>query len=109
MRVELRSLLELTGLSDEQLEDLILAAGEAASNAVEHASRPTLPCFDVLAEVGQERARIVVQDHGGWRPPTAGGDRGRGLQMIGALADAALTIGARGTTVVLRSRPVSSG
>jgi Histidine kinase-like ATPase domain len=105
MRVELRPVLDLTGLPDHELDDLILAAGEAATNAVEHARLPTLPFFDVSTEVGAHRARIVIQDHGRWRTPTAGGDRGHGLQMIGLLADATLTVGSRGTTVVLCNRP----
>ncbi len=109
MRKELCLLLDLTGLPDDELQDLILAAGEAAANAVEHASDPALPCFDVLAEVGEARACIVIQDHGRWSAPSAGGDRGRGLQMISFLADATLTVGARGTTVVLRNRAGSSG
>jgi anti-sigma regulatory factor (Ser/Thr protein kinase) len=104
MRPELRTLLDLSRLPHERIDDLILAACEAAANAVEHARLPALPYFDVLSEVGEGWARIVVQDHGGWRAPTVGGDRGRGLQMMGVLADATLTVGARGTTVVLRSR-----
>jgi anti-sigma regulatory factor (Ser/Thr protein kinase) len=104
MRVELRPVLDLTGLPDHELDDLVLAAGEAATNAVEHARLPTLPFFDVSTEVGEHRARIVIQDHGRWRTPTAGGDRGHGLQMIGLLADATLTVGSRGTTVVLCNR-----
>jgi anti-sigma regulatory factor (Ser/Thr protein kinase) len=108
MRLELRPVLDLTGLPDEELEDLVLAAGEAAMNAVEHARLPRLPFFDVCTEVGEARARIVIQDHGRWCPPSAGSDRGRGLQMIGALVDAGLTVGARGTTVVLCNRPGSS-
>jgi anti-sigma regulatory factor (Ser/Thr protein kinase) len=108
MRLELRPVLGMTGLPDDEREDLILAAGEAASNAVEHAGFSTLPFFDVLAKVGEDRARIVIQDHGRWRTPTAGGHRGRGLQMIGVLADATLTVGAWGTTVVLCNRPRSS-
>jgi anti-sigma regulatory factor (Ser/Thr protein kinase) len=109
MRLELRPLLDLTGLPDDQVQDLILAAGEAAANAVEHARDPAPPCFDVLTEVGEAAARIVIQDHGRWRAPTAAGDRGRGLQMIGRLADATLTVGPQGTTVVLRNRAGSFG
>lgn len=108
MRLELRPVLELTGLPDGELEDLILAAGEAAANAVEHAGLPGMLFFDVLAEVGEARARIVIQDHGRWRTPSAGGDRGRGLQMIGGLAESTLTVGSRGTTVVLCNLPGSS-
>lgn len=108
MRLELRPFLDATGLPDDELDDLALAAGEAAANAVEHAGLSTLPFFDVLTEVGASRARIVIQDHGGWQAPTADGDRGRGLQMIGVLADATLTVGSRGTTMVLRNRPAPS-
>jgi len=103
MRLELAPVLDLAGLPREEVDDLVLAAGEAASNAVEHAESPVLPFFDVLTEVGAERARIVVQDHGRWRAPTFEGERGRGLQMIGVLADATLTVGTRGTTVVLHN------
>jgi anti-sigma regulatory factor (Ser/Thr protein kinase) len=109
MRLEVRALLDMTGLPDDELEDLLLAAGEAGANAVEHAHLPTLPFFDVLAEVGEHWARIVVQDHGRWRTPSTGGHRGRGLQMIGLLTDAMLTVGSRGTTVVLRNRSWASG
>jgi anti-sigma regulatory factor (Ser/Thr protein kinase) len=109
MRLELRALLDLSGLPDDELEDLALAAGEAGANAVEHARLPTLPFFDVLTEVGEHWARIVIQDHGRWQTPFTGGHRGRGLQMIGVLADATLTVGSRGTTVVLRNRPGPSG
>ena len=105
MRLELRPVLDLTGLPDDELDDLALAAGEAAANAVEHARLPALPFFDVCTEVGEHRACIVIQDHGRWRTPAAGGDRGRGLQMIGVLATATLSVESRGTTVVLCNRP----
>jgi hypothetical protein len=52
MRLELRPLLDMSGLPDDELEDLVLAAGEAGANAVEHARPPALPFFDVLTEVG---------------------------------------------------------
>jgi anti-sigma regulatory factor (Ser/Thr protein kinase) len=104
MRVELRSVLDLTGLADDELDDLVLAAGEAANNAVEHAQRPTRPFFDVSTEVGEQEASIVIQDHGRWCTPSEGGNRGRGLQMIGVLADATVTVAPAGTTVVLRNR-----
>jgi anti-sigma regulatory factor (Ser/Thr protein kinase) len=103
MRRELRPVLALTGLPDGERDDLLLAAAEAATNAVEHPRLPALPFFDVLSEVGQAWACVIVQDHGRWRDPSAGGDRGRGLRMINLLADATLTVGSHGTTVVLRS------
>jgi anti-sigma regulatory factor (Ser/Thr protein kinase) len=104
MRVELRPVLDLTGLPEDDVDDLVLAAAEAAMNAIEHARGPDLPFFDVSTEVSDHWARITIQDHGRWRTPSAEGDRGRGLSMIGVLADATLTVGSRGTTVVLRNR-----
>jgi anti-sigma regulatory factor (Ser/Thr protein kinase) len=104
MRLELHPFLDMTGLPEDELDDLVLAASEAATNAVEHARHPTPLFFDVLTEVGEHSARIVIQGHGRWRAPTAPGDRGRGLQMISVLADATFTVGSRGTTVVLRNR-----
>ncbi|SDY81937.1 Anti-sigma regulatory factor (Ser/Thr protein kinase) [Geodermatophilus africanus] len=109
MRLELHPFLDMTGLPETELDDLVLAASEAAANAVEHAQFSTLPFFDVLTEVGENSVRIVIQDHGRWRTPTAAGHRGRGLQMMGALADATLTVGSRGTTAVLRNRTRSPG
>jgi anti-sigma regulatory factor (Ser/Thr protein kinase) len=109
MRLELRSLLELTALSEDEREDLILAAGEAATNAVEHPRFPTVPFIDISVEVGENRACIVIQDHGRWRPRTDGGDRGRGLRMMGLLAEATLSVGSDGTRVVLRNRVCEEG
>jgi anti-sigma regulatory factor (Ser/Thr protein kinase) len=109
MRRELRGLLDLSGLPDDEVDDLLMAAGEAAANSVEHAGPAELPFFDVLGEVGERRARIVVQDHGRWSEPSGDGNRGRGLLMISVLADASLTVGAEGTTVVLRNHAAASG
>jgi anti-sigma regulatory factor (Ser/Thr protein kinase) len=109
MRVELRPLLATTGLPADDLDDLVLAASEAAANAVEHARPTDRPYFDVLTEVGAEWAGILIQDHGRWRAASGGVDRGRGLYLMSVLADATLTVGKRGTTVVLRTRPAASG
>ena len=109
MRLELRALLDTTGLPADDLDDLTLAACEAAANAVEHARSSDQRYFDVLTEVGEDWAGIVVQDHGRWRAPSGESDRGRGLRLMDVLADTVLSVGARGTTVVLRNRLARSG
>jgi two-component sensor histidine kinase len=87
-----------------QVDDLILAACEAATNAVEHASRPTSPVFDVRAEIDGESVLIEVSDHGRWKTrQPAGGNAGHGLQLMMALVSMSLVSGPRGTTVSLRS------
>ena len=104
LRRELRAYLQGTSLSGEQLYDLLLAACEAASNAIEHAQRPSQSFFDVLTEVDHERVSILVRDFGEWLEPIAGSHRGRGMGMMRALTDMSLVSNAGGTTVTLRSR-----
>ncbi|SDY89429.1 Anti-sigma regulatory factor (Ser/Thr protein kinase) [Geodermatophilus africanus] len=102
MRWELRVLLGGTGLPFDELEDLLRAVSEAANNAVEHPHLPREPFFDVSTKIDDGSVTIVVQDHGQWRQPKSSSDRGPGLAMMRALADATVTSDARGTTVTLR-------
>jgi anti-sigma regulatory factor (Ser/Thr protein kinase) len=104
MRWGLRGFLYDSALSYDEAEDLLLAASEAANNAVEHAQQPTEPFFDVSTEVEDGRVTIVIQDHGGWHQQTSSPDRGRGLAMMRALADTTVTPCSHGTTVTIRSR-----
>jgi anti-sigma regulatory factor (Ser/Thr protein kinase) len=102
MRHELRPFLEQSGLSPHEVEDLLLAACEAAANGIEHAQHPAEPFFDVQADIDGPRVRIVVRDYGRWTPgPTDGVNRGRGLHMMTMLAVVSLTSGPLGTTVTL--------
>src|SRR5918912_3526323 len=73
LRRALDTFLAQADLSDDERYDLLLVACEAASNAIEHASNPTEPFFEVTAEIGHARITIVVCDHGQWRgaPPRA--------------------------------------
>jgi anti-sigma regulatory factor (Ser/Thr protein kinase) len=100
----LRAFLVDTGLSGDDLEDLVLAACEAATNAVEHAQQPTEPFFDAFIETGDGVVSIVIRDHGVWQPPTSDPYRGRGLAMMRVLADTTVSTCAGGTTVTVRSR-----
>ncbi|MEU4745481.1 ATP-binding protein, partial [Actinosynnema sp. NPDC023658] len=80
------------GLSENLLDDLQLALGEAAANAVDHAYPPDAPgdfTYDIATTA--QGLHVVVRDHGRWRPePADKGHRGRGLQII-------RTIGLRAT------------
>jgi anti-sigma regulatory factor (Ser/Thr protein kinase) len=105
MRQRLRDFLRnKTALSYDETEDLLLAASEAANNAVEHAQQPTEPFFEVSGEVDDEQVTVVVQDHGGWQQPTSASYRGRGLAMMRALVKTTVTTRPNGTTVTMRSR-----
>jgi len=105
LRRELSEFLRGATLSDDECYDLLLAACEATSNAVEHARDPSEPFVDVLTDIGDDRATIVVRDHGHWRHAAPGAHRGQGLAMMWALADTTIAPGPQGTTVTIRSSP----
>jgi anti-sigma regulatory factor (Ser/Thr protein kinase) len=104
IRRELTAFLSTTGLSDDAFYDLLLAASEAASNAVDHPQDPTEPFFDVVAEIDDDGGvTIVVRDYGRWLEPTPSPYRGRGLPMMRVLADTIVTAGTHGTMVTIRN------
>ena len=90
------------GLDEDTAESVLLAVDEAVTNAVEHAF-PTGPgtVWVLLRRLPDGEVMVVVADDGVWRPvPEEPGYRGRGLQLVHALADhAEITGTARGTTV----------
>jgi anti-sigma regulatory factor (Ser/Thr protein kinase) len=87
MRRALRRWLAQSGAGEDELYDLLVAASEAAANAVEHAYGPGDAAFEVEATATPEdEAVIVVRDFGGWRPPR-GQNRGRGTLLMKELTD----------------------
>jgi anti-sigma regulatory factor (Ser/Thr protein kinase) len=108
LRRALRRLLDAAGLEEDQAYDLLLAACEAATNAIEHAQDPTEPFFDVTAEVEDGDVTITVRDYGQWRERVPSMDRGRGSTLMSAFADITATPSPEGTTVVIRA-PRSGG
>ncbi|WP_138734348.1 ATP-binding protein [Modestobacter excelsi] len=102
LRRALRRLFASAELDEDHAYDLLLAACEAATNAVEHAQDPTEPFVDVSAEVGGGRVVITVRDHGQWRERVPSMDRGRGSTLMSAFADITAVPGPDGTTVTIR-------
>jgi len=105
LRRALDALLRESALSDDERYDLLLAACEAASNAIEHPRNPAEPFVEVTAEIGDAWVTIVVCDHGQWRDASPGTLRGRGMRMMWLLADTTVAAGQHGTTVTIRSSP----
>jgi CheY-like chemotaxis protein/anti-sigma regulatory factor (Ser/Thr protein kinase) len=104
LRRRLRSWLTVSGVEPDEAYDLLLAACEAATNAVEHAQDPTEPYVDVTAAVVDGAIRIAVRDYGQWRERTASMDRGRGGTLMSAVGDITATPSPEGTTVVITGR-----
>jgi anti-sigma regulatory factor (Ser/Thr protein kinase) len=106
LRHALRRWLAAVGVTGAEAGDLLVAAGEAAANAVEHAYRggPGELVFDARLAAGRELT-VTIRDRGHWRAVPAPGDRGRGLPLMRALADSvAVAVGEGGTVVTLRRR-----
>ena len=90
--------------------DLVLAAGEALANAVEHVPDGTGGSVELTAWADGDGIAVRIRDRGEWRPGrSATPFGGRGLGIMEILADE-VTIergappGVSGTTVVLRRR-----
>ena len=105
LRRRLRSWLDASGVDPDHAYDLLLAACEAATNAIEHAQEPTEPCFDVTATVVDGAIRISVRDYGQWRERVPSMDRGRGGSLMSAVGEITATPSPDGTTVVITSHP----
>jgi serine/threonine-protein kinase RsbW len=93
------------GFPPANAQDIVLATDEALSNAVDHAYPGTAGTLTIFAAFARltNAARIIVSDHGLWRPPPADpGFRGRGLLLMERLTELfRLVHTPRGTTVVL--------
>jgi anti-sigma regulatory factor (Ser/Thr protein kinase) len=108
LRRRLEDFLSANGVPEADIFDVIVAVSEAAANAVEHPVAPAEPVITITAAVDDEAVLVRVRDTGSWRPPTAGGFRGRGLALIGALSELSVARSEQGTEVTLRrliSRP----
>ncbi|MEV0358132.1 ATP-binding protein [Nocardia sp. NPDC050697] len=95
--------------------DLLLAASEACTNAIEHGHHSDRRPILLEADVEHDTVRVTVTDHGQWKPPDDTGEapepshRGRGLELIGALVPRSrITVGESGTVVELAAPLISS-
>ena len=111
VRSELTSALAGAGWTSEPISRVLVAVGEAVTNAVEHGSEGAAT-VQLEATVEGDHATIRVSDEGceghacpqsAPSPPPISSLRGRGLVMIHALADdVRIRRSGRGTEVRLR-------
>lgn len=64
--------------------DVVLAAGEACTNAIEHGHRCDGGPVGLSASLTDDHIRVVVADHGRWQPGDTAADdsRGRGMAIM---------------------------
>lgn len=107
LRGEVASIAHRCGLSDQRVNEVVLAVTEAATNAVKHAYPSDAPGqVSASAEIDQGLLQIVIADHGqgmGRRSVSPG--LGLGLPLIAALADAVDVVAVDpGTEIRMRFR-----
>jgi serine/threonine-protein kinase RsbW len=95
----LRAFLERQPLDEWRIDEVLLVAGEAAGNSIEHAYRGRDGTVRLRAFVNGARLTIEVRDGGCWRSQ-GDPERGRGLEIMRALADRVSIESSRGGTAV---------
>jgi len=106
LRQRLRRWLDSAGLDRREIADVLLAVGEAASNAVEHPLEPDPAAIIVsLRDAGDGARTIEIRDHGRWNDAPSAAHRGRGMQIMRAIAgQVAVERSPEGTTVTIHHR-----
>jgi anti-sigma regulatory factor (Ser/Thr protein kinase) len=84
MRRALRDWLGAVGANEDEAYDILVAVGEAAANAIEHAYGPAPAHFEIDADLDGETVAITVRDEGIWRAPRGLAPRARPRSHPGA-------------------------
>ena len=101
IRQAVREHLRRAGATDDELADIVLAVGEAASNVIEHAYGPGGGLLEVDMTLVGSTVTATVRDTGDWRE-ARGTNRGRGTGLMRGLVDAVqVDHDGRGTRVML--------
>ncbi|MBV9349933.1 MAG: SpoIIE family protein phosphatase, partial [Mycobacterium sp.] len=107
-RTALRSWLARAGVDPDLKLNVLIAAGEAVSNAIEHGHRDSHEgTISLRATTMVDEVRLTVTDTGSWKPPQPAGEscRGRGFNLMRALMhDVTIQPADSGTTVRLHAR-----
>jgi anti-sigma regulatory factor (Ser/Thr protein kinase) len=108
IRAAMRRWLPAAGATKEDVNDLLVAVGEAASNVVEHAYGPQGGTITVRLEVQGSQIVATVCDAGRWRPPR-GENRGRGTLLMERCSDVVDVERSEAGTQVLMRRAIGRG
>lgn len=108
MRAELRSWLESTPASGDEVADIVLASWEACANALEHPIAPVAAEISIDATAVGRTVCIAVKDSGLWLERLPRPERGLGLKLIKGLMDQVEITRNGAGTVVLMSRRLAT-
>ena len=104
----MRSWLTQARLGPQQVMDVLIAAGEAVANAIEHGHRQSpAGTINLSATALPNEVQLTITDAGTWRlpPSTPELHRGRGIALMRTLMhNVTIDRGTAGTTVHLSAR-----
>ncbi|OBK43278.1 SpoIIE family protein phosphatase [Mycobacterium sp. 1081908.1] len=107
-RTALRRWLTRARLDPDQTMNVLVAAGEAVANAIEHGHRHSPGgTISLGATILVDQVRLTITDTGSWKTPqpAASTNRGRGIALMrGLMHDVSIKPDAAGTTVHLCAR-----
>jgi GAF domain-containing protein/anti-sigma regulatory factor (Ser/Thr protein kinase) len=107
-RKALRTWLIRARLDPDQTMNVLIAAGEAVANAIEHGHRHSPQgTISLDATVLVDQVRLTITDTGSWKPPQPASEshRGRGIALMkGLMHDVSIDPDPAGTTVHLSAR-----
>ncbi|BBX16302.1 ATPase [Mycolicibacterium duvalii] len=107
-RAALRGWLRRAGVEPTAATDVLVAAGEAVANAIEHGHRHTPDgLVSVRATVSAEGVQLTIADTGSWKEPRHNPElnRGRGITLMRALMhEVVIEHDTEGTRVELSAR-----
>jgi PAS domain S-box-containing protein len=110
-RAALRTWLTQVGVGNDQIQDMLVAAGEAVANAIEHGHRNRPDgLISVRASAVVDGLQVSVVDTGAWKTPreVPGEYRGRGIALMRCLVhDLSIQSNDSGTTVHMYARITS--
>jgi PAS domain S-box-containing protein len=105
MRAAVREWLARQGTGEAAIQSVLVACGEACTNAILHPKDPDPRVIELEAEMVDGTIQITVRDFGSWRPPGDRPDRGRGLGLMRAFMESVEVVpGPGGTEVRMRRR-----
>lgn len=107
-RAALRRWLTRAGVDADQTLNVLVAAGEALANAIEHGHRDHPDgTVRMRATARADQLHVTVVDTGSWKPPhpVPASHRGRGIALMRALMhDVTIEPGASGTTIHMHTK-----
>ncbi len=102
LRAQVRDCLRSADVGENDVQELLVALGEAVANAIAHPIAPTQPFIEVELRASADEVVATVRDFGQWNGKGDDNNRGWGMALMEALTDVEIDDHGNGTVVTLR-------